>query len=155
MSAEHRAIRPSAEELRGLPTLDTWTPDSPFWAPLRERVLAAGPDAQLELKLETRDARFWLCTRGADGPGPGVLANWVVGNVTVEPTAEVEADLWVYGPAETLKLQGIDYMNVLREEVDRLYERAEADSTPDNMRKLNEARDELTRLIERLGEQGI
>jgi hypothetical protein len=149
MSAEHRAIRPSAEELRGLPTLDTWTADSPFWAPLRERILAAGADSRLELKLETRDARFWLCTRGADGSDPAVLANWVVGNVTVEPTAEGEADLWVYRPAETRQLQEIDYMNVLREDVDRLYGRAEADRTFDNMRKLDEARDELTRFIER------
>jgi len=29
MSAEHRPVRPSAGQLRDLPTLDTWTPDSP------------------------------------------------------------------------------------------------------------------------------
>jgi hypothetical protein len=155
MSTEHRPVRPSADQLRGLPTLDTWTPDSPMWARLRDRSRAAGVDFRLELKLETRDARFWLCTRGADGPGPGVLPNWIVDNVTVEPTAGAEADLPAYSPAETKPLQALESMNLAREEVDRLHERAEADPTPENLRKLDEVRDELTRLIERLREQGF
>jgi hypothetical protein len=155
MSTENKPIRPSADQLRGLPTLDTWTPDSPTWARLRDHSRAAGVDFRLELKLETRDARYWLCTRGADGPGPGVLPNWVVDNVTVEPTGEGEVDLWAYNPAETKQLQEIDYMNLLKEEVERLYEQAEADPAPENLRKLNEVRAELTRLIERLREQGI
>ncbi len=155
MSAEHRPIRPSAEQLRDLPTLDTWTPDSPAWAPLREQTRAFGVEFLLELKLETRDARYWVCTEGAEQPRTGVLKNWVVGNVTVEPKARGEVSLMAYNPEETKQLQGIDYMNLLREEVDWLYERAEADPTGENRRGLDEARDELTRLIERLKKQGI
>jgi len=105
--------------------------------------------------LETRDARYWLCTQGAEQPRPGVLKNWVVGNVTVEPNARGEVSLMAYSPEETKQLQGIDYMNLLREEVDWLYERAEADPTAEKRRRLDEARDELTRLIERLKEQGL
>jgi hypothetical protein len=93
----------------------------------QERVDALGIDLRLELKLETRTCKYWLCTRGADKPGPDVLPGWVVGDVTPEsklPGSKGEMGQ-PYGPDRADRLQDFDYMNLILEQIGLLEEESE------------------------------
>jgi hypothetical protein len=159
-------IRPRADYLRQLPTLDTQTPDSPN-VPEDLRALARrhGVDYALELKLETPTARYWLCTRGlsaprtvpaaeAGGPLPVQLPDgWVEGYVTVEPVPPPAGglrDCWAYGPEQTPWLQGMDYLDLLREECSRLEVACAYEPRPATERQLEATRAEMRQVVAQL-----
>jgi hypothetical protein len=66
----HSLIRPSVEELRPLPTLRVATPETGGES-MREYCQDRGFDYRLELKLETEEARYWVCTRCVGEPFTG------------------------------------------------------------------------------------
>src|SRR5262249_34880178 len=105
-----------------------------------------------ELKLETPTHRYWLCTKGLSEPTPGLPDNWVVNYVTREKRGAKngEWDMHAYGPDQLLTHQEIDYMNILRQEIDRL--EAEQAQTPssETARSLDETLKEFVSLAERL-----
>jgi hypothetical protein len=142
MKPSDRTIRPSADALRRLPTLDVMTPDD--WPEsLRERARQADVDFRLELKLETRDRKYWLCTRGADKLRPGVLREWVVGYVIMESKdPRRKGEMMPYGPEATDELQDIDYVNLLREQIDLLAEQFAEEPSEECREKLDAAKRE-------------
>jgi hypothetical protein len=150
MTVGSRPIRPTPDFLRGLPTLAVETPNDGTET-VRERARELGIDFRLELKLETRRARFWLCTQGADAPGRGP-DNWVVGYVTAESREADEAgdySMIPYGPDQVKTVQKTDYVNMLREELDVLLDRDEATPSWEVKRQIDAVRKELNTLISR------
>jgi hypothetical protein len=89
--------------------------------------IATVGDYRAELKLVTREYKYWLCTKGlAPGLAPkwsGVLENWTAGYVTMKslmPDEHGDCSMWAYGPDSVQWLQGLDYLEMLRTECDRL-----------------------------------
>jgi hypothetical protein len=156
-------VRPRAEYLRELPTLDVETPDSDrVPQELRDLARRHGVDYVLELKLETPAARYWLCTKGLPGPrawGLGEAADrltapeaWVEGYVTVEPVGDGESHS--YGPDQAGRLQALDYLNLLREERDRLDAECARGVTPEAEAQLRATRKEIRQVVKRLTRKG-
>jgi hypothetical protein len=81
---------------------------------LRDYCKKCGVNPVLELKLETPDARYWLCTQGASKASGGVMECHVVGYVTPE---YLDDGMWdfgqPYGPETVNWLQGMDYYRAL------------------------------------------
>jgi hypothetical protein len=78
-----------------------------------------GCSFRLELKWETETTRFWLITRCVGEPFPG----WEEGNVFVsglEVNYTAERDGVSYGSADLKRLQRLDYIAMLRAELDIL-----------------------------------
>jgi hypothetical protein len=150
-------VRPRAESLRGLPTLDVETPESDrVHEVLRDLARRHGVDYVLESKLETPTARYWLCTKGLPGPCAwGVLIApeaWVEGYVTVEPVGDGE--FHSYGPDQAGRLQALDYLNLLREERDRLDAECAREVTPEAEAQLRATREEIRQVVESLTRKG-
>jgi len=148
MGAAAAALRPRPEQLGRLPTLGLLTPaDCP--GPLRRLARRAGVDFLLELKLVTAEARYWLCTRGAERPAAGLPDCWVEGHVLPEyllPGGGREfgdPD----GPAAASALQAADYVNYLRAECDRLEGQHEREPSHDLARRVEEARVEVRQAL--------
>ena len=148
-------VRPRAEYLRQLPTLAVKRPESEG-VPEEFRDLARrhGVDYVLELKLETPTARYWLCTKGLPGPrtwGLGEAAGlaapeaWIEGYVTAEPVGDGE--FHSYGPDQTHRLQALDYLNLLREERDRLEDECTKGATLEAEEQLRVTREEIGRVV--------
>jgi hypothetical protein len=153
MNKPDQGIRPSPEALRRLPTLKVETEEdgSEYY---QERVKALGIDVRLELKLETQTCKYWLCTRGADKPGPGVLPNWIVGYVTPEsklPGSKGEMGQ-PYGPEQTDRFQELDYMNLIKEEIDLMAEENDRNPSDEWEEKLKAARAEYHAVVNKLRE---
>ncbi len=142
-------IAPSAEKLRELPTLAVDTSQNGTET-LQQIAKAAGVDYRLELKLETKDYKYWLCTKGIEERRPGVPQSWVVDYVSREsksPNDDGTFDMVPYGPQETADLQRVDYMNLIKEEIEVLMERCEIEPSPEVLRELESARNELLKLL--------
>jgi hypothetical protein len=96
-------IRPALESLRSLPTIhqvaESW--------------------GRLELKLETRDTRYWVTTEGVPQKMSGTPINYVQDYVTVEKRSEDGSwDLKaVYSPEAWRLSQGFDYCQLLYQEL--------------------------------------
>jgi hypothetical protein len=96
-------IRPALESLRQLPTIhqvaESW--------------------GRLELKLETRDTRYWVTTEGVPQKMSGTPINYVQDYVTVEKRSEDGSwDLKaVYSPEAWRLSQGFDYCQLLYQEL--------------------------------------
>jgi hypothetical protein len=96
-------IRPALESLRLLPTIhqvaESW--------------------GRLELKLETRDTRYWVTTEGVPQKMSGTPINYVQDYVTVEKRSEDGSwDLKaVYSPEAWRLSQGFDYCQLLYQEL--------------------------------------
>jgi hypothetical protein len=140
------AVRPRPEYLKGLPTIRSTTTADGTEA-LQAFCKAQGIDFVWELKLEAEEEWYWLVTKGVTGPGS---SSFTVGCVI--PEFKQEDGSWETGAAYNEKsvksLQGIDYMNILRGELDRLGE-DEADVETEKRR--DETRRELARAMAALG----
>ena len=82
---------------------------------------------KLELKLETRDTRYWITTEGVPRKTTGTPINYVLNYVTVEKlTEDGHWDLKaVYSPEAWKLSQGFDYCQMLYQELNRLKEEVE------------------------------
>jgi len=85
------------------------------------------PWGKLELKLETRDTRYWITTEGVPSKTTGTPINYVLNYVTVEKlTEDGHWDLKaVYSPEAWKLSQGFDYCQLLCRELDQLQQRLE------------------------------
>jgi hypothetical protein len=100
------AIRPTLQSLRCLPTLHAV---SESWG-------------RLELKLETRDTRYWITTEGVSKKTNGTPINYVIDYVTVEKLSEDgNWDLKaVYSPEAWKLSQAFDYCQILQQDLHRI-----------------------------------
>jgi hypothetical protein len=135
MSGIAEYVRPKPEQLRAMPMLRTLTPE--------EGVV-------LELKMETDRGRFWLCTAGAPQCGDGICGAYVVGRAsveTLEPDENGERWFMDYGDDDVTRLQGIDYMRGLSDELDKLIDEQDADFTNERATRIDSIRKELHALL--------
>ncbi len=143
-----KSIRPRAAYLTQLPTLAVETAADGS-EQLREAAKRYGIDFRLELKLETQQCKYWLCTRGAEQPGHGPDA-WVVGYVTMEarePNEEGECECWSYGPDSTSWLQAWDYQKALQTELACFSDRQEREPSRERAKQIEATRKELEALL--------
>src|ERR1700722_6441326 len=99
-------IRPALHSLRCLPTIyqvaETW--------------------GKLELKLETRDTRYWVTTEGVPQKTSGTPINYVIDYVTVEKLSDDGS--WnlkaVYSPEAWKLSQAFDYCQMIYQDLHRL-----------------------------------
>jgi hypothetical protein len=138
----HPWIRPSPEYLKTLPTLRVLTSDTDGEV-IRKYCRASGCSFQLELKWETETTRFWLITECVGVPFPG----WEEGKVFVdglELNHAAEREGVPYGSAELQRLQRLDYIAMLRGELEDLFDdrwNSERD------KRIREVRTELYKVI--------
>jgi len=118
LRSPHPSIRPSLEHLRQLPTLSVRAPETDG-ENIQEHCRASGTDYRLELKLETEDYRFWLCTRSVGEPFTGWRDDAVLME-NVKPDEDGLLQMSPYGADDLKLLQKIDYLNLLRNELLRL-----------------------------------
>ncbi len=122
-------IRPALQSLRDLPTLyqiaETW--------------------GKLELKLETKDTRYWVTTEGVRERTSGAPINYIVNYVTVEKlTDEGNWDLnAVYSPEAWRLSQGFDYCQALQNDLHRLRDQLEAEFSWETLSQIEEVEREL------------
>jgi hypothetical protein len=114
-------MHPHPDFLRGLPTLRVQTPadDGEDWQALCRK---QGIDYVLELKLETAHCRYWLIAKYVAQSGSG-FEGWQAGHVvreSLEPDEHGEHNMCPYGPDEVKLLQGMEYLNALKRERQRL-----------------------------------
>jgi hypothetical protein len=125
------AIRPALQSLRSMPTLhqvaETW--------------------GKLELKLETKDTRYWITTEGVPQKTSGTPINYVVDYVTVEKLSEDgNWDLKaVYSPEAWKLSQAFDYCQILYQELNGLTTQLEESFSWDTARRIEEVQKELER----------
>jgi hypothetical protein len=114
----HPSIRPSHEYLKSLPTLRILTRENGGNA-ITKASKENKVNYQIDLKLETAQARYWLVTHCV---GEG-LSGWKEGVVfaeDLEPDENGEYTIIPYAPADLKKLQRFDYFWMLRTEFERL-----------------------------------
>jgi hypothetical protein len=149
-------IRPTPEHLRNLPTLAIRTMDQCSELH-RELLQADGIDWVAELKVDTPEVRYWLCTRGLENAQPEWTEGCVVGYVT--PEYRKRDGSWVpgtaYGSAEVARLQGMDYLHKLRHELRGLRDREENDPSWELKKQLHATEDELYTVSQMLDYKGI
>jgi hypothetical protein len=142
-TAPHPSIRPTLDALRDLPTLR------------QERRVLDGVEGVLDLKLESDERRYWICSSATVlRPGAAVPPELCTDNVTMEvfnPEAE-EWDAFVYSPDRTKELQMVDYFQVLGRRLDELLSREAPDSIVDTRREIEELRSEFLALRKLWGE---
>jgi hypothetical protein len=150
MSEVTARVRPRAQYLRQLPTLARQTAEQ---APTEQQELArrAGIDFVLELKLQTPEARWWLCTQGAAEARPGVPRGWIVDYITPEYPDNNGGwradDSAAYGPQNTAWLQGNDYLQMLTDECDRIRAVHEKHFTWKTAQQLDVTQEEIRQVV--------
>jgi len=125
-----------------LPTLRVQTPETDGES-VRDHCHARGADYRLELKLETEEYRYWLCTRCVGEP----FTDWREGAVIVEnvqPNEYGEYEMLPYASEDLKRLQRLDYFRVLRQELDRLIQQPHSWETDKQIEKL---RGEIEKMI--------
>jgi hypothetical protein len=145
-------IRPSAEALRKLPTLKTETPED--WPALRERAESKGVRPILELKLETADTRYWLCTQGFAEKPEGGPYNWIVGYVTIDyknESGDWASDGTCYGPDSTKFLQGNDYLRGLVAKKETLQAKQEREHSWETAKEISAIQAEIDQILRAAG----
>ena len=122
-------IRPALDSLRRLPTIHQV---AECWG-------------KLELKLETRDTRYWVTTEGVPAKTTGTPINYVQDYVTVEKLSEDgNWDLKaVYSPEAWRLSQGFDYCQMLYQELNRLNEDLEEQFRWETVREVRRVEGEL------------
>ena len=136
-TAPHPAIRPTIDSLRELPTLR------------QERRELDGVEGVLDLKLESDERRFWMCSSATVlRPGSEVPPELRFDHVTMEVfNPENESwDAFVYPSDRTKELQMVDYFQVLGRRLDELLSREAPDSIIDTRREIEELRSEFLAL---------
>lgn len=109
-------IRPHPETLRQLPTIRVETPETAGEA-AQEYCRATGSNYKIELKRETESRRYWLITECVGEPYTG----WREG-VALMVCVETDdcSEFVPYTATETKGLQGLDYLNKLMADLNRL-----------------------------------
>jgi hypothetical protein len=164
MSITSVHVRPRAEYLRQLPTLETITQQNwPFV--LEDLPPERKTDFTLELKLVTADAKYWLCTKGLPEPlaltpqemgwqcGVRLPDTAVVGYVTIEPREPDEngiCELRSYGPKDTTWFQAMDYWRMLDEELRRLQKQHQRKQTWDLVKQIDATVAEMEKVDEQM-----
>ncbi len=146
-------VRPRAQYLRQLPTLARRAVEqSP--PHIQELARGKGADFVLELKLQTPDARYWLCTQGVPEARPGVPKGWVVDYITPEylwPDGTWQLDeTAAYGPQSTPWLQGNDYLQMLTDEFERLQRQHADEPSWQTAQQLEVTQDEMRQVVAQL-----
>jgi hypothetical protein len=143
-------VRPRAQYLKQLPTLDRLTPEQAP-PPLRDLARAKGVDFVLELKLVTPGGRYWLCTQGAAEPLPGAPRCWVVDYITPEyarPDGTWQMDdRAAYGPQTTAWLQGNDYLQMLTDEYERLQRQHAEEASWQVVQQMEVTKEEMRQVV--------
>jgi hypothetical protein len=149
-------IRPRPERLRELPTLETRTMDQ-CTGLHRDLLQADGIDWVSELKMDTPEVRYWLCTKGLDHARPEWTEGCVVGYVT--PEYRRADGSWApgiaYGSTEVDRLQGMDYLHKLLEELRQLHDREKNDLSWELKKQIDATQQELYAVSQTLGYKGI
>lgn len=140
MQETRELISLSPERLMALPTIKVETHDDGTER-YRDFAIRLGLDIRMELKLETDRARYWICTGGAPAPGPDIPLAWVVGYATKEIRAT--GDWHSYGPEHIARLQKVEYVGILWEELESLCERAERGLTPQDVEQMYRLKEEI------------
>jgi hypothetical protein len=122
-------IRPTLQSLRRLPTLHSV---SESWG-------------RLELKLETRDTRYWITTEGVSKKTSGTPINYVIDYVTVEKLSEDgNWDLKaVYSPEAWKLSQAFDYSQILHQDLNHINAALQAHFSWDLVRERTSVQAEL------------
>jgi hypothetical protein len=136
-------IRPTPEKLRELPTIDVLTQDDGTEA-WRDRARQLGVEIRMELKLQAEDESYWLCTRGVNGPNPDVPQSWIVGNVTIGFSDD---EVTTYGPDNVIAFQRLDYMDILKANLNQLCELDEQEPSHETKTEIDKTREELRSLM--------
>ena len=122
MMSATNAIRPSAAFLAKLPTLSS-EHEGTASEDLLNACKACGFDSfRLELKLETPEHQYWVCTRGQANCRPGQFESLTVGRVTISfrnSSGEWECDGDSYDSNDLPRLRGIHYVTYLRRCLER------------------------------------
>jgi hypothetical protein len=122
-------IRPALDSLRRLPTIHQV---AECWG-------------KLELKLETRDTRYWVTTEGVPAKTSGTPINYVQDYVTVEKLSDDgNWDLKaVYSPEAWKLSQGFDYCQMLYQDLNRLHKAQERRFSWERVREIEDLEREL------------
>jgi hypothetical protein len=143
-------IRPKAEKLRELPTLEQRVLLDKSGKQLRAYCLEKQINPVWELKLVTSEARYWLCTQGLpEFPGPykgaDLVAGLMVGDVIPEflnQKGKWEQDK-PYAPKEALALQKYDYCRQLFERIAQLRQLQNSAFSWDRAKEIADLRQEF------------
>src|SRR5262245_11670172 len=101
-------ITPSIERIAARPALRVETSNDV----LREVAAAAGVEVVLELKLETGQRQYWLCTKGLSTPKEGVGNSCVQGYLTIYARQDDGSrEGMAYAPNSIPRLQAVDYFH--------------------------------------------
>ncbi|MCI0458624.1 MAG: hypothetical protein L0Z62_16805 [Gemmataceae bacterium] len=143
-------VRPRAQYLKQLPTLERFTPDKA--APrLHELAREKGIAFVLELKLVTPTARYWLCTQGLAEARPEVPRGWVVDYITPDyPRPDggwTMEEAAAYGPQNTPWLQGNDYLQMLTDEYERLQRQQEREGSWQTAQQMEVTQEEMRQVV--------
>jgi hypothetical protein len=125
-------IRPTLNSLRSLPTLHQ----------------VSEPWGRLELKLETRDTRYWITTEGVSKKTSGTPINYVIDYVTVETLSEDgNWDLKaVYSPEAWKLSQAFDYCQILYQDINHINAALEARFSWELVRERDHVQAELEKV---------
>jgi hypothetical protein len=130
-TAAHPSIRPGVQSLRAAKTIRQET-----------RVLQ-GVEGTFDLKMETDERRFWICSAAnlarAEGQAPAFFRP---DHVLME-VHNPESDTWdsfVYGPDDTKELQMFDYFDLLGRRLDELLAREAPDSPIETRQEIRDLR---------------
>jgi hypothetical protein len=148
MSDLFPSIRPTPQHLATMATIESWAPDEDTRQQIAAVSGAPCQDVLWELKLVTEETKYWLCTRGYAERKPGVIPDsFVVGRAIVdslEPDPETgECALIDYGTEEVKELQGVDYLNALRAQLEEFVEEQEERYTREREDEVDDLRNEI------------
>jgi hypothetical protein len=108
---------------------------------------------KLELKLETLEFRYWLCTEGLPEPKQGLSGSYVVGHVVREYREESGAwqfDEAKYGPDDVKELQALDFFDLLRYECEGRLMEHESNFSWESAKRVDEIVLEMQAILEQL-----
>jgi len=104
-----------------------------------------------ELKLVTRDTKYWLCTHGSSGDGGPFVSGRVVAE-SVKPNPETgRHDILEYGPEDVPELQGVDYIRGLTDQIQDLERQQLEQFSHARAQEQDEARRDLRHALAALG----
>ena len=145
-------IRPRAAFLAALPTLEIYDSDGTD-DPVADEARSHGIHFRQELKLERSGCRYWLITHGGSGEScPEFLRR---GYVVIEILDQGdEHEMIPYSPDDTAWLQGFDYIDALKSEIEQLRDKQEQGFTAERETQINARVQELNSVIARMNERG-
>jgi hypothetical protein len=130
-TAAHPSIRPSVDSLRRLPSIR------------QEKRVLQGVDGVFDLKLESEERRFWVCTSRSLAHAEGETPAFFRPDHVVMEVRNPETEAWdsfVYGPGDTKELQMFDYFDLLGRRLDELLAREAPESPRETRKEIEELR---------------